>query len=400
MSLRIAVSAGNLVPQTGGAWTFTTQIREALRACSTEHQFTVLDETALQPVGTVQIAVKRFVDSGRKFASPRLRRSISSLLPRSRFLSPLQGAVDAIRPDIVWYLHPNAVPLDIPYIVTVWDLEHRKQPCFPEVGLSRNWWPREESYSASLPRASYVITGTEVGKQEIVHFYSVDQRNVRVVPYPVPAPEVRATPNAVRDPAALSKFGICGDFIFYPAQFWPHKNHFNLIKALGILRDESNTQINLILTGKDMGNLRYIQETVIKLGLSDQVYHVGFVSRQEIELLYQNALALVYLSLAGPDNLPPLEAFSWGCPVIAADIPGATEQLGSSALLCDPTNPADIAAKLRMLLQSETCRRDLIKAGASIAAARTPAAYVSKMLEIFDEFEVVRRCWGQSYPQF
>jgi hypothetical protein len=86
--------------------------------------------------------------------------------------------------------------------------------------------------------------------------------------------------------------------------------------------------------------------------------------------------------------------------VIAADIPGATEQFGSSALLCDPTDPADIAAKLRMLMQSEACRRDLIKAGASIAAARTPAAYLSKMLEIFDEFEVIRRCWGESYPQF
>jgi glycosyltransferase involved in cell wall biosynthesis len=42
---------------------------------------------------------------------------------------------------------------------------------------------------------------------------------------------------------------------------------------------------------------------------------------------------LRYPSFFGAENLPPLEAFALGCPVIAADMPGAREQLGDAAIL-------------------------------------------------------------------
>jgi glycosyltransferase involved in cell wall biosynthesis len=59
--------------------------------------------------------------------------------------------------------------------------------------------------------------------------------------------------------------------------------------------------------------------------------------------------AKIFLSYFGPDNFPPLEAFVLGCPVIAADVPGAREQIGEAALLFDPSNPSDIAAKIESL---------------------------------------------------
>jgi hypothetical protein len=69
---------------------------------------------------------------------------------------------------------------------TVWDLEHRKQPYFPEVSVTGwTWEEREQIYRAVLPRASFIITGTQVGRDEIVHYYGVNPNNVRVVPFPV-----------------------------------------------------------------------------------------------------------------------------------------------------------------------------------------------------------------------
>jgi glycosyltransferase involved in cell wall biosynthesis len=410
MSLKILVSPGNFVPENGGAWTFTSQIADALKTYPTQHQFIVLDESDPQERSgpenrghgsilgnALQKVVRQAVDSGRKVAPAGLRRGINSLRPRRRQLSVLQAAIKAAQPDIVWHLHQAAIPSDVPFIVTVWDVNHRKIASFPDIGDPSVWLAREQLYRASLPRASFLISGTEVGKQDIMQFYGVDERNIRVIPYPAPKGQIRRPVS--RDPAALRKFGINGDFIFYPAQFWPHKNHFNLVRAVGILRNESGIRVNLVLTGRDKGNLDYVQETVRNLDLSNQVFHLGFVSRDEVELLYQNAVALVYPSFNGPDNLPPLEAFAWGCPVIAADIPGATEQLGSAALFCNPTDPIDIAAKIRTLLENDTCRCDLIAAGASIAAARTPQAYISKMNAIFDEFEPIRRCWGANYSR-
>ena len=46
------------------------------------------------------------------------------------------------------------------------------------------------------------------------------------------------------------------------------------------------------------------------------------------------------MSLFGPENLPPLEAMALGCPVVAADVPGAREQLGDAALRVPPIDAA------------------------------------------------------------
>jgi hypothetical protein len=60
---------------------------------------------------------------------------------------------------------PRTEPLSVPYIASVWDLEHRKQPYFPEVSTTGwTWSARENVYNALLPRASMVITGTQAGK--------------------------------------------------------------------------------------------------------------------------------------------------------------------------------------------------------------------------------------------
>jgi glycosyltransferase involved in cell wall biosynthesis len=47
--------------------------------------------------------------------------------------------------------------------------------------------------------------------------------------------------------------------------------------------------------------------------------------------------------------LPVLEAMAHGCPVVAANIPSLREICGDAALFCDPKDPTDIAAKIRML---------------------------------------------------
>ena len=78
----------------------------------------------------------------------------------------------------------------MPYVATVWDLQHRQQPFFPEVlALEGAWEPRERAYRSSLPRASRIITGTQTGKNEIVACYGVVPDNVFVVPLPTAVPE-------------------------------------------------------------------------------------------------------------------------------------------------------------------------------------------------------------------
>ena len=51
------------------------------------------------------------------------------------------------------------------------------------------------------------------------------------------------------------------------------------------------------------------------------------------QLLYTEALALVMPTYFGPTNLPPLEAFQTGTPVLYSDLPGMREQVGDAAIM-------------------------------------------------------------------
>ena len=123
---------------------------------------------------------------GQTIVPKEARHVYAKLRRRKSYAERLQDAIDRYKLDIVWFMAVSAVPLRVPFIATVWDLEHRKQPYFPEVSVTGwTWEEREQTYRAVLPRASFIITGTQVGKEEITHYYGVNPSNVKVVPFPV-----------------------------------------------------------------------------------------------------------------------------------------------------------------------------------------------------------------------
>jgi glycosyltransferase involved in cell wall biosynthesis len=189
-----------------------------------------------------------------------------------------------------------------------------------------------------------------------------------------------------------------GDYLFYPAQFWPHKNHVNLLHALRLLRDRG-LDLSLALTGSDKGNLPFIRDTAARLGLTPHVRWLGFVTNDQLISLYRHAAALTYVTFFGPENLPPLEAFAAGCPVVASDVAGAREQLADAALLVDPRRPEEIAAAVERLRADPTLRAALIERGFERARRSTPAGFVAAVIAWLDDFEGVRRNWPSGvYP--
>jgi glycosyltransferase involved in cell wall biosynthesis len=297
--------------------------------------------------------------------------------------------------EITWSLGLNSPTLKIPNIVTVWDLQHRLQPYFPELG---EWKNHESFYIDVLGRSSYIITGTKAGKAEVQQFYQVPPERIKVIPFATP---FFALKSDRQDKNKLFKKHnipdlFLNDYLFYPAQFWPHKNHVNLLKAVRYLRDKFNLCFPIMFTGSDRGNLTYIKKIVADLSLCDQVYFLGFVSQGDLASFYHYAFALTFVSLYGPDNLPPLEAFALGCPVIASKVSGSEEQLGSAALIVDTKIPEEIALAIKSLKEDPDLRQTLIRRGAERAAQWTGHNYVREVCSILDEFAPIRRCWSNS----
>jgi glycosyltransferase involved in cell wall biosynthesis len=303
----------------------------------------------------------------------------------------LHDEIKKHRIDFMIFLSPFHAIVGIPSITPVWDLQHRLQPWFPEVSENGEWERREKYYRKVLRKSSIILAGTSTGREEISHLYNIPKSRIRVLPLPTPS-DVLVHPHD-QNQTRFKKFQTFGEYLLYPAQFWPHKNHIVCIQALKILHQKYQKPFSLVFVGSDQKNLHYIRKQIESLDMSDGVHILGFVSRDELIELYQNAFAMLFPSFFGPDNIPPLEAFALKCPVIAANVPGATEQLGDAALLFDPKNPDELAEVVNFLYSNPKARIDLIEKGYSRSNQWTSDDYVREIFSLVNEFEKIRRCW-------
>jgi glycosyltransferase involved in cell wall biosynthesis len=322
-----------------------------------------------------------------------LKRSSMCLARIFKYEGPLQKLAKKNKLDLVWFMGGGCFEtIDTPYIATVYDLQHRLQPWFPEVSSDGIWAGREMYHRYFLSRASYVIVGTESGRDEVELFYQIPKFRIYKLPHPTPS---FLSIDDNKDKLDVNKkYNIPKNYIFYPAQFWPHKNHVNLLYAIKIIHKKYQIELSLVFTGSDKGNKKYVKEVVGSLYLSKQVYFLDFVPQSDLHALYSNASMLAYVSLCGPENLPPLEAFTAKCPVLASNVSGSEEQFGNSVLFCDPKNPNDIADKIYELYSNEELKVNLIKNGQQRALAWTPDNFVNGVFKIINEFSTIRINWS------
>jgi glycosyltransferase involved in cell wall biosynthesis len=340
--MRIAVLFDLASPEMGGSYSFNKMIFDNLVKNQSKHKHQFL--TAYKD-GNMGVRPDIALPGKIRYRVGFVR----SLLSQIEFGGFLKNGVDleacrsaSIRStlkkhdiDLVWAVQPLGFKLDIPYLTTSWDIAHRITPYFPEVSSKRGQMLKRERICASVFSGAFrIIVGTERGKQEITTAYGVNPERITVNPLPVDA--YHLLPSTNRNSTQ----------IIYPANFWPHKNHLLLIKALSKLNNRSDLKVNLVLTGSDKGTLSAVKSLVADLELQDFVQFFGFVSESELVNLYLSSSLLVFPSLIGPDNLPPLEALSFGCKVAVSDIPGAREQFGKFATYFNPQCAEDLADKI------------------------------------------------------
>jgi glycosyltransferase involved in cell wall biosynthesis len=400
--VRIGAYFGKTTPEVGGGFTFQDEVLRALlrqAVNAPQHVFFVIGTSSslndyissLHPPSNLSFLLSKNPNPLER-ANEWLKRGFLILTRILKCRGPLEILARKNKLDLVWFIAGGCFEtLDTPYIATIWDLQHRLQPWFPEVSADGIWAARETQHRYFLARASFVIVGTEAGRDEVQLFYQVPK--FRIVKLPHPTPLLASNQVNGDEGDICRKYNIPKKYIFYPAQFWPHKNHINLLHAIKIIQDQHGFELPLVLVGSDKGNAAYIKQVAQDLGLQRQLHLLGFVPQTDLYDLYKSASMLAYVSLCGPENLPPLEAFAVGCPVLASEVSGSREQFGDATLFCDPTNPQDIADKIYQLFSDNDLRAQLIKKGHLRAASWTADDFVKGVFKIANEFSAIRRNW-------
>ncbi len=247
-------------------------------------------------------------------------------------------------------------------ILTIHDLQYLYYPeYFTRTKLT--WLRRMVPRSAEAARL--VLTPSEFSRRTVIERLNIDPSVVVVVPHGI-------SPRELREPLAdiRERYDLPGPFFLYPAASYPHKNHLLLLEAFKKVV-EVHREVVLVLTGakawtesasaKQMD--ARLQEEIHKLGLGHSVRRLGYVASEDLDALYQQAVATVFPSRFEGFGAPVLEAMSRGCPVIAADATALPEVVGDAGVLVSPDNADEWGHAMSDMLDDPELRERLTKLG-------------------------------------
>ena len=296
--------------------------------------------------------------------------------------------------DLMLYPVPGPLAFEagISYVMAIHDLEHRVHPEFPEVASNGEWEFREYYFRNGSRYATLLIADSEVGKQHILEFYGpygVTEDRVKILPF-LPACYLAHDVPAEERHRVRTTYRLPARYLFYPAQFWAHKNHAGLVRALGFLKHERRLTIDLVLAGSHSGDLRKrvfrdVTSLSHRLGVAPHVHYLGYVPDADMSAIYAEATALVMPTFFGPTNIPVTEAWAFGCPVVTSDIPGVREHVGDAAILADPGSLEELAEGIHRIWTDASARARLVERGRQRLSAYTPDDYRRRLMAILDE---------------
>ncbi len=242
-----------------------------------------------------------------------------------------------------------------PSVVVTHDMQYRYFPqdfSAPALAIMKILVP------ASAKSADKVVTLSNNSKKDIMRFCHIPEEKI----------EVTYAGRGTNFDFALQelekvkeKFAVKSDYIIAVANFYPHKNIPRLLEAF---KEVTRTRdVCLVLVGIKGRGYEEVMRKVDSLALGDKVVFTGRVSEQDLGALYKGARLFIFPSLYEGFGLPVLEAMSQEVPVVSSNAASLPEVVGDAGILFDPKNIEDMAAKIKLLLDDEKLRAELIGKG-------------------------------------
>ena len=244
------------------------------------------------------------------------------LVNKVDFISPFEKKLMRNNINLVFYFSISWKILLLKktyFISTILDVAHYDfwgKKKFKEISL-KVFLVREYLYKKILPLSFRIVTESEDLKKKIQKLYNLKSNNIISIPN-LPSFLLKKKIN-LKTVNTKIKFQLFDKFFFYPAQFWEHKNHIVIIKAIKNLMLKKKI-IKFVFCGIDKGYLKEIKNKITEYKIAENITIIDYVKDTELLQLYKLCKALVMPSYFGPTNIPPVEAWSLGIPVIYSSL--------------------------------------------------------------------------------
>lgn len=233
----------------------------------------------------------------------------------------------------------------------------------------------------SLQRSRFVLVPSESAKKDVARLFRVNPRKIVVTPYGV-SERFRPLPKEVAKQRVAERFGVEGRFILTVNFFRPRKNAPLLAAAFRHLRRRSAPVDWLVFVGVATEPLK---GKILKAAgeVADRVVFTGYVSDDDLPILYNAADVFAFPSRYEGFGLPVLEAMACGTPVVAGDAPAVNEFAKSAAILIPPNDWRLLAEAIERVLVDKSCAESLRQKGLKLAANYTWARTASLTWRVY-----------------
>lgn len=342
MKMKLGINATGLYPgKVGGAEQYMRNILNELAKYPEIEVYLFLNETAIMTFEETERQKLVWIDMN------------------YNHIAQFKGYITLFKIDVWFCPLFHLIPEDcgIPNITTIFDIQ---QEYFPENFDKKVLKERKRLTDGTVANTDLILTISEYSKKTLMEKYGLPEEKIKVTYL-----DADSSFDKPIDPYVLAdiRADLPEEFILFPANMWPHKNHINLIKGFAIAKKRQDIPLRLVFTGARERESTQIGEVIEASGLRDQIKYLGYLPQEHMRYIYRCATMLAFPSLFEGFGIPLVEAMASDLPIICSTSSCVPEIAGDAAVLFDGKSPEEIADAILKVYNDRELRNDLIQKG-------------------------------------
>ncbi len=279
----------------------------------------------------------------------------------------------------------NSLKLDVLYPLIQYEKGHKKLTCkvfywlydfqhkfLPALFSKEELARRDLNFQQAVDHAKDIVVSSHDSANHLRQFYPEYKAKLHVYNFVSLIPEMRTH----------LTLEVPENFLVVCNQFWPHKNHLTVLKAIALLVQKQK-DIHIVFTGKHdfAPNAEYVEELrefIIKNDLGSHLTFTGFIAREEQVELIRRSKAVLQPSLFEGWSTVIEDAKALNKFLVVSDIPIHREQISSDVLFFKTDDAVKLSEYMDYIFQKE---REITKSDYSQNIEKS-GTYLEKMLGI------------------
>jgi glycosyltransferase involved in cell wall biosynthesis len=250
--------------------------------------------------------------------------------------------------SVIFSNHSITYTGGVPYLFWIPDFQFLHLPEFAEPEYIER---QKKLASSGAAQATAVLLSSNDARQDFLNFVPEYSNKARVVSF-VKSIDKRYLQNSPE--LVAKKYHLPNSFFYVPNQFWKHKNHLLVLKALVVLKQQGVVPF-VVFSGNcnDFRNPDYFSELLNYTntnGIREQVAFLGMIPYEDVIALIRQSVAVINPSLFEGWSTTVEEVKSRGKRMLLSDLSVHREQFSDNDAFFAVSDPAELAEKMKTFL--------------------------------------------------